>query len=60
MCMILWICISGGRRAAGKNAAAYIKAGEKKVQAEMLPFPPEGGVRYTVPSFVRPSEMEEI
>lgn len=44
---------------AGKNAAAYIKAGEKKVQAEMLPISPEGGVRYTVPSFVRPPEMEE-
>ena len=44
---------------AGKNAAAYIKAGEKKMQAEMLPISPEGGVRYTVPSFVRPSEMEE-
>lgn len=44
---------------AGKNAAAYIKAGEKKVQAEMLPISPEGGVRYIVPSFVRPSEMEE-
>ena len=44
---------------AGKNAAAYIKAGEKKVQAEMLPISPEGGVRYTVPSFVRPSKMEE-
>ena len=25
----------------------------------MLPISPEGGVRYTVPSFVRPSEMEE-
>lgn len=44
---------------AGKNAAIYIKAGEKDVQAEMLPISPEGGVRYTVPSFVRPSEMEE-
>ena len=44
---------------AGKNAAAYIKAGEKKVQAEMLPISPEGGVRDTVPSFVRSSEMEE-
>ena len=29
------------------------------MQAEMLPISPEGGVRYTVPSFVRPSEMEE-
>ena len=44
---------------AGKNAAAYIKAGEKDVQAAMLPISPEGGVRYTVPSFVRPSKMEE-
>ena len=44
---------------AGKNAATYIKAGEKDVQAEILPISPEGGVRYTVPSFVRPSEMEE-
>lgn len=25
----------------------------------MLPISPEGGVRYNVPSFVRPSEMEE-
>ena len=51
--------VSQEAAAAGKNAAAYIKAGEKKVQAEMLPISPEGGVRYTVPSFVRPSEMEE-
>ena len=29
------------------------------MQAEMLPISPEGGVRYSVPSFVRPSEMEE-
>ena len=51
--------VSQEAAAAGKNAAAYIKAGEKKVQAEMLPISPEGGVRYTVPFFVRPSEMEE-
>ena len=51
--------VSQEAAAAGKNAAAYIKAGEKKVQAEMLPISPEGGVRYTVPSFVRPSEMGE-
>lgn len=51
--------VSQEAAAAGKNAAAYIKAGEKKVQAEMLPISPEGGVRYTVPSFVRPYEMEE-
>ena len=52
--------VSQEAAAAGKNAAAYIKAGEKDVPAEMLPISPEGGVRYTVPSFVRPSEMDEI
>lgn len=51
--------VSQEATAAGKNAATYIKAGEKDVQAEMLPISPEGGVRYTVQSFVRPSEMEE-
>ncbi len=51
--------VSQEAAAAGKNAATYIKAGEKDVQAEMLPISPEGGVRYTVPSLVRPSEMEE-
>ena len=51
--------VSQEAAAAGKNAAAYIKAGEKDVQAAMLPISSEGGVRYTVPSFVRPSKMEE-
>lgn len=51
--------VSQEAAAAGKNAATYIKVGEKDVQAEMLPISPEGGVRYTVPSFVRPFEMEE-
>ena len=51
--------VSQEASAAGKNAAAYIKTGEKDVQAPMLPINPEGGVRYTVPSFVRPSEMKE-
>ena len=51
--------VSQEASAAGKNAAAYIKTGEKDVQALMLPIKPEGGVRYTVPSFVRPSGMEE-
>lgn len=51
--------VSQEAAAAGKNAAVYIKAGEKDAQAVMLPISPEGGVRYTVQSFVRPSEMEE-
>ena len=51
--------VSQEAAAAGKNAAVYIKAGEKDAQAVMLPISPEGGVRYTVPSFVRSSEMAE-
>ena len=51
--------VSQEAAAAGKNAAVYIKAGEKDAQTVMLPISPEGGVRYTVPSFVRPLEMEE-
>ena len=51
--------VSQEASAAGKNAAAYIKSGEKDAQVMMLPINPEGGVRYTVPSFVRPAEMEE-
>ena len=51
--------VSQEAAAAGKKAAVYIKAVEKDAQAVMLPISPEGGVGYTVPSFVRPSGMEE-
>jgi NADPH-dependent 2,4-dienoyl-CoA reductase/sulfur reductase-like enzyme len=51
--------VSQEAAAAGKNAAVYIKAGTKNTEAPMVPVSPEGGVRYTVPSFVRPAEMEE-
>ena len=43
---------------AGKNAANYIKNG-KNVDAKSVEIVPEGGVRYTVPKFVRPTEMED-
>jgi NADPH-dependent 2,4-dienoyl-CoA reductase/sulfur reductase-like enzyme len=43
---------------AGKNAASYIRNG-KKENAHMVPINPEGGVRYTVPKYIRPSEMED-
>ena len=43
---------------AGKNAANYIKNG-KNADAKVVEIIPEGGVRYTVPKFVRPTEMEE-
>ena len=43
---------------AGKNAANYIKNG-KNADAKSVEIVPEGGVRYTVPKFVRPTEMED-
>ena len=43
---------------AGKNAAAFIKDG-KRDDAKKIEIMPEGGVRYTVPSYIRPTEMED-
>ena len=43
---------------AGKSAANYIKNGEKK-DVRLLPINAVNGVRYTVPEFVRPEEMED-
>ena len=43
---------------AGKNAASYIQQGKTK-DARIVEIIPEGGVRYTVPKFVRPTEMED-
>ena len=45
---------------AGRHAAAYIcrseRGGQRSRQVEIIP---EGGVRYTVPRYVRPEAMEE-
>ena len=43
---------------AGKNAAKYIKEG-KNTSAKAVEIFPEGGVRYTVPKYVRPTEIED-
>ena len=43
---------------AGKNAAAYILNGSNKA-AKQVEIVPEGGARYTVPTFIRPTEMED-
>lgn len=43
---------------AGKNAAKYIQNGASK-DAKTVRISPEGGVRYTVPTFIRPTEMED-
>ena len=48
--------------AAGKHAARYIRGlGEQAAVpgGRTIPIQPEGGVRYTVPSFIRPGEMED-
>ncbi len=43
---------------AGRNAAAFIKDG-KRDDAKKVEIMPEGGVRYTVPGYIRPTEMED-
>ncbi len=43
---------------AGKNAAKYIQNG-KDVDAKEVEILPVDGVRYTVPKFIRPTEMED-
>ena len=50
--------VSKEAEAAGKNAAKYILEGEKE-GAQTVQILAEGGVRYTVPSYIRPAEMEE-
>ncbi len=43
---------------AGKNAALYIQNGAR-ADAKTVEIVPEGGVRYTVPKYIRPTEMED-
>lgn len=51
--------VSQEATAAGKNAANYIKNG-KNADAKVVEIFPEGGVRYTVPKYVRPTEMDDM
>ena len=44
---------------AGKNAARYIQEGAAK-NARTVEILPVDGVRYTVPKFIRPAEMEDV
>lgn len=50
--------VSQEARNAGYNAAKYIQSGSNHIarQIEILPF---GGVRYTVPKYIRPDLMED-
>ncbi len=43
---------------AGKNAARYILEG-RNADTKVVEIISEGGVRYTVPKYIRPTEMEE-
>lgn len=50
--------VSQEASSAGKNAAVYIKNGENK-NAKTVEILPVDGVRYTVPKYIRPAEMED-
>ena len=50
--------VSQEAETAGKNAAAYIKEG-KTADAKTVEILPVDGVRYTVPKYIRPTEMED-
>ena len=50
--------VSQEASAAGKNAANYIKNDEEK-DAKIVEILPVDGVRYTVPKYIRPTEMDD-
>lgn len=50
--------VSQEAASAGMNAALYIKNGSVS-DVKTVEICPEGGVRYTVPKFIRPTEMED-
>lgn len=50
--------VSQEASAAGKNATNYIKNGKEK-DAKIVEILPVDGVRYTVPKYIRPTEMDD-
>ena len=50
--------VSQEASAAGKNAANYIKNGKEK-DSKIVEILPVYGVRYTVPKYIRPTEMDD-
>ena len=50
--------VSQEASAAGKNAANYIKNSKEK-DAKIVEILPVDGVRYTVPKYIRPTEMDD-
>ena len=51
--------VSQEAASAGRHAAEYVKADTDDLTATVIPIETRGGVRYTVPSFIRPSHMKE-
>ncbi len=50
--------VSQEASAVGKNAANYIKNGKEK-DSKIVEILPVDGVRYTVPKYIRPTEMDD-
>lgn len=50
--------VSQEASAAGKNTANYIKNGKEK-DSKIVEILPVDGVRYTVPKYIRPTEMDD-
>jgi len=51
--------VSEEAAAAGKHAAAYVKAGEKRTAGTEIQLKAVDGVRYTVPCTINPERMED-
>lgn len=51
--------VSSEAEAAGKNAALYVKGEASRKEGAGVVLRPTDGVRYTVPAFIHPENMEE-
>lgn len=51
--------VSEEAAAAGRNAAAFVEGREKTEGSRKIHMNPTGGVRYTVPSVIRPDQMDD-
>lgn len=51
--------VSEEAAAAGKNAAIYVKGERTEAAGQVIKMNPIEGVRYTVPSTIRPDQMED-
>lgn len=51
--------VSEEAAAAGRNAALFVKGGKRAEGSKEIHMNPAGGVRYTVPSVIRPDQMDD-